>query len=642
MQEFRKFVKGPVGIVLLVLFTIPFVITGFYGYFQPDPRAANTVAEVNGVPIFRQQLSEQVNNMRERVRQQSPQLDPRLIDGLINQGMVLQGLVNNELINQAAQDSGLLVSDEQAARLVKNVPEFQDETGRFSADAMERFLRGRGMNPAGFIGNIQKDMLMNQYRAGYVITAFALPGELETQRRLAEQTRDVRYAVLRLADVQQSVELTDDEVSQWYTDNAAQFMEPEKLRLAYVTLSPDDYMGAVEVTDEQVRAEYETRRQALAMVADQSQRRRASHILIKQEDRTAQEVDQLVADLQTRLDAGENFAELAAEFSEDIATANDGGRLGLLAPGDLPEALDQVIFALEEGDVSGPVVSDAGTHLLQLTAIEERELPGFEEMEAGIRADMVRREAEALMAEDTHQLETLLFEHPDLVQPAAEIGLEVQRTDWFPAGSPTGLAAAPAVRDALMSAAVQDGQNSDLIELGDGRFMAVRIDERQPPAQLPLEQVKAQVESAMKRERALARLDDLASEARADEGAAVEALALAWGTDLEQAEGISRADTQPDANVVQLAFAIPRSAAGDQGQVRIERLGTGDLVALQLLSVQDGGEVELPEKDEARALAELGSVEGQRTFRQVLSGLSEAGEVDINEAALDSGPSEAL
>lgn len=637
MQEFRKFVKGPVGIALLVLFSIPFVATGFYGYFQGDSAGGQAVAEVNGVSIPRQKLQQTVTNLRERMRQQSPQLDPALLDSFINPAMVLQGMVNEELISQDAAELSMLYSTEQAAMQVRDVPEFQDETGRFSAEVMERFLRGRGMTPALLLQDIQHNALINQYRAAYHITGFSLPTELAEQRRLAEQERDFAYIELSLDRLTADQSVTQEQIQEWYEANLSEFMEPEKIKVEYVVASPSDYLDQIEVTDEQIRAEYQTRLQAFEMVAQQSQRRRAAHILIKQEGRTGQEVDQMIADIQARLDAGESFTDVARDVSEDLATSRDGGALGLLAPGDLPDSLDEVVFALEEGAVSGPVVSDAGTHLLRLDAIESRELPAFEELEASIRNDIVQQEAQVLLSEDTLNLEDLLFEHPDLEQPAEQTGLTVEATDWFALGAPTGIAALPEVREALASPSVQDGQNSELLETSDGRFVAVRIAERQPPAQQPLEQVRAEVEQALKRSQALALIDDRAEEARGliETGEAdLEALAASWSVSVENLEGIGRRAQVGSAELIDAAFSVARAAVNAGASPEILRLANGDLALLQVTAVRDGGQAPLTSSEESLALAELGSVEGQRTFREVLNALREVAELEVYEDRL--------
>lgn len=636
MQSFRKFVRGPVGITLLVIFTVPFVITGFYGYFQGDALSANMVAEVNGTPIYRNTLNQRVAQMRERVRQQSPGVDDALLSSLINPGMVLQGLVNNELILSASQQGGLHVSDAQAVIALKDAPEFADENGKFSANQMELFLRARGMTPAGFIANVQTDMVMNQYRAGFQDTSFGLPYEVEEQRRLAEQSRTVTFAIKRLAALLAEQAVSDEEIQAYYDSNAADFQEPEQVKLAYLAVQPADFLDSIEVTDEEVRAEYDARRQAMLAVAEQSQSRDLSHILIKTADVDPADVDRRVADIQARLDAGEDFAALAAEVSEDTSTAAQGGQLGTLRRGDLPESLDQAAFALGEAEVSAPVSSDAGVHLLRVNAIQTREVPAFEALADSIRAELKQNHARARVDELATELETLAFEHPDLAQPAESLALSVQQTGFFPLSQPAGFAARPAIVAALQEPEVQDGRNSGLIELADGGYAVVRIAERQPAYTKPLEDVSHRVKATLQREKALAQLADLSEAALValeDSNVSLESLASEWQVETEEAASVTRRDTAPNAEIIRLAFQVPRKDVDGQ-RVQVQRLANGDLALLRVDRIADGGAKKLDPMAQSLAAAELGDADGQRNLRQVLSTLRDSAEIDINEDKL--------
>lgn len=192
MQEFRRLVKGPIGKVLLAAIVIAFTASGFYGYFTGDGRG-DAVAEVNGTSIYRQALQGQVQRYRAAMREQRPELDPKILEQFISPSMVLQGMVNNALLLDHAQNADMAVSDKQAAAQIRQSEYFQGRDGRFSREAFERAVRGAGMNPSNYMKNLRQDMLRNQVRSAYQDTAFALPYELAEQRRLGEQTRDIRY-----------------------------------------------------------------------------------------------------------------------------------------------------------------------------------------------------------------------------------------------------------------------------------------------------------------------------------------------------------------------------------------------------------------------------------------------------------------
>ena len=641
MQSFRKFIRGPVGMVLLVLFIVPFIITGFYGYFESSG-SADVVAEVEGSSISSRQVNERVQQMRQQVRQQSPDVDPRLLDSFINPEMVLEGLIANELIALEARRADLAVSEEMAARMVYDVPQFRDENGQFSADMFERFVRSQGMTQRSFISNLRRELVLNQARSGIEDTDFALPAEVSEQRRLAEQRRDIRFLRKAVAEVAASHTVTEQEVSDWYAANQSSFMRPEALRLQYLVVDPAQPDDSIEVTDEQIDAEYEVRRAAMEQVAARAERRRAAHLQVSiNDDRSEAQAQQRIASLQDRLNMGEDFAALAKEASDDISTAASGGDLGPVGRGDLPESMEQALFALAEGEVSQPVRTDSGYHLVKLLSVQTRELPAMEDSRDDIVRDLRRRAAELKTVETTDRLEELAFEHSDLQTPAAELGLTIQTSDWLTLAAPTGLLAEAAVREAVVSPALRDqGLNSDLIQLADGRSLVVRIDEIKAAEPMPIAEVSEQIRAAIQREKALADIDALAEAGRkaVSEGADLSVLADLLGAEVRDQQDLARTDASPSAEVVRAAFRAARPTQ-DDASVEVMRLANGDLVAMTVVAVRDGG-VELDDTQQAMVLAELGAVEGSRSLRQALALLRETSSVEIfrnrlNPAALD-------
>ena len=379
MQSFRNFIRGPMGMVLLVLIVVPFIITPFYGYIKADSSRADVVAEVDGTTLYGRALNERVQQMRQQVQQQSPGVDPALLESFISPAMVLQGLINNELLAVEARQADLTVSEEQAARLVVDIPEFRDESGQFSAEQFERFVRARGMNQRSFIRSLRQDLLLNQVRSGFQDTDFALPAEVAEQRRLAEQKRDIRYVRKTVAELSAGYDVSADEIESFYAANQNNFMKPESLRLQYLQVDPAAFYSQVEVSEEDIQAEYAARRAAMEQVAARAERRRAAHVLVTIDDSKSEaEAQQRISTLQDRLAMGEDFAALAKEASEDASTASAGGDLGLVGRGDLPEAMEQALFALAEGEVSAPIRTESGFHLVKLLGVQSRELPPME------------------------------------------------------------------------------------------------------------------------------------------------------------------------------------------------------------------------------------------------------------------------
>jgi peptidyl-prolyl cis-trans isomerase D len=354
------------------------------------------------------------------------------------------------------------------------------------------------------------------------------------------------------------------------------------------------------------------------------------------DDRSQAQAEQRIASLQDRLNMGEDFAALAEEASDDASTASAGGELGPIGRGDLPESMEQALFALSEGEVSAPVRTESGYHLVKLLSVQTRELPNMSDSRDDIVRDLRRRAAEMKTIEMADQLEELAFQHSDLQTPAETLGLSVQTSDWLSLANPTGLLTEAAVREAVTSPALRDqGLNSDLIQLADGRALVVRIADTQPAEPMPLAEVSSRIRSAIQREKALADIDALTEESRQalTSGADINALAALMGAAVREQDDLMRTDATPSAEVVAAAFRAARPSEGS-ASTEVIRLANGDLVALSVVAVRDGG-TELDEAEQRTALAELASVEGARSLRQTLMLLRDTASVDVYQKRLN-------
>lgn len=643
MQEFRRFLRGPAGKILLALIIVPFIISGFYGYFTGGS-GGDVVAEVEGASIHRQALANRVQQQRHRARQmlreQYPGADESMVDAMVRPPQVLDGMINDVLLKQAAREAGMHFSEVQAMRGLMALPDFQEE-GAFSEDLFVRTVRATGQSPQRFISGFAEEVLKRQLIAGYQLTDFALPGELAEIRRLSEQRRDIRYLRMRLADLQADEDVDDAAVREYYEQHAERFIRPEQLRIQWLALAPSDFAERVEITDEDVQREYQARREVFESGAGGGEQRWASHLLLDTEERTREEALDMAESLRERLQSGEDFDELVEEYSDDAATRGFGGELGVIGAGDLPEPMEQALFDMDtEGQISAPVETDAGIHLIRLDKLESRDFPSLEELRAEIRSELARARADSLLAEAAIELEELAFEHSNLDTPADALDLEVQSSDWFALSDPIPLADHPSVREALASDAVRErGFNSELLELPDGRYVVVRVAERKPPEPIALEEVRDTIEQQIRRERAQTRLAALAEEAReaVAQGASLTELAEKWDLEVREAQDMARGAADPDRDLVSRAFDLPRPGETGEPAVEVLMLAGGDLVAMTLEAVRDGEMADLSDSQQREALQELASLKGDASFRSVMAWLRESRDIETWPERIDSG-----
>ena len=642
MDKFRTFLRGPWGKVVLAAIILPFVISGFYGYFTGGA-AEQTVAEVEGTSIHRDVVNQRVQQIRQQIRQQSPDVDQEMLERFITAEQVLEGMINNALITAAARDAGMRVSETQAAREIRQVPQFQQD-GRFSEQLFERAVRASGQTPRRFLSELRDEMLVEQYQQGFQQTDFALPGELREHRRLSEQRRDIELVRVALDERADRFEVSEEDIEDYYERHAGDFVRPEKFRMAWLEISPELFRERVEISEEDLRAEYETRREMRGAEPDAAVRE-AAHLMLSLEEHGEEEARELARSLRERMEEGEDFEELVREYSDDAATARRGGSLGRIGRDVLPEALEEALFALEDGEISEPVASDDGIHLLRAGAMErkeeESEFPSFEEMREELRQDLVEAAAEAELSDAVIRLEELAFEHPDLQRPAEVLDVPVEETDWFSLDDPKGPAREQRVRETFTSDEVLErGYNSDLIELGDDRYMVVRKLDRRDPEPMALEEVRDEIRERLRRERAREELEELAEKARkaVDEGRALADIASDWGVETQRYDDLGRQDSAPHPALVERVFRMPRP--GEDDEVEVFRLPNGDLVALAVREVRDGDVEGLEGQALMQAAAEFSRQSGQRSFEQVARHLRETGRVRVHSQRLERDPRE--
>jgi len=643
MQEFRRFVRGPVGKVLLAAIILPFVISGFYGYFVGG-NTGDVVAEVEDTKITRGVVNQRVERVRNMLREQSPNMNPELLDSFVRPEMVLDGIVNEQLILSAAGKSNMVFSEKQVAADIYKVPLFQEE-GTFSEQRFDRELRARGMNPQSYVQGLRQDMIKEQFRAGFMQTDFSLPSELNEQRRLGEQSRDIRYAQLDIDSLRNRFTVSDEEVQTFYDVNQGEFMRPEEFKVSYVELSAQEYADQVSVTDEEVKAEYDVRKSIMEEAGGGDAPRQVSHILIElNDDRDLEQAKARAREAAKAIAGGASFADTAAQYSDDTGSAQSGGDLGVVSKGALPEEMEATITDLSPDTVSAPVVTDAGVHLIKVTQqATATELPTLANLSGQIRVDLTKARAEALLNEDVARLEELLYEHADLQSPAEQVGTSVKTTDWIDLTAAEEPLSLPQVQQALNSDQVrQQGHNSDLLEIDATHYIAVRIAEDKPAEPMPLEEVSFAIRERLKGERAMDQVQQLVEKAETSikEGADLESVAALFEVEIEEQEGLQRGGAEPAMEVVNAAFSAPRFSEGEGSPVAVTRLGNGSVVAHQVIRVADGNAEPLSDAQQQAALVELGNVEGQRNFRQVVALLREEGDVELHPSRLSGNQGE--
>ncbi|MFP6831924.1 MAG: SurA N-terminal domain-containing protein [Pseudomonas sp.] len=606
LQNIRDNSQGWIAKTIIGVIVALMALTGFDAIFQATTHK-NEAAKVNGDEISQNELSQAVDMQRRQLMQQlGKDFDASLLDEKMLRESALKGLIDRKLLLQGAEQAKFAFSEGALDQVILQTPEFQVD-GKFSSERFDQVIRQLGYSRMQFRQMLAQEMLIGQLRAGVAGSGFVTDAEVLAFARLEKQTRD--FATLNVKADPAAVKLTDDEVKAYYDEHAKEFMTPDQVIIDYVELKKSSFFDQVAVKDEDLQAAYQKE------IANLSEQRRAAHILIEVNDKTTEaQAKAKIDEVQARLAKGEKFEALAKEFSQDPGSANNGGDLGYAGPGVYDPAFEKALYSLSKDQVSEPIRTDFGYHLIKLLGVEAPEVPTLASLKDKLTRELKAAQVEQRFVEATKQLEDSAFEASDLAQPAADLKLTVHTSKPFGREGGEGVAANRAVVTAAFSTEVIDeGANSTAIELDPETVIVLRSKEHLKPAQLPLESVNAAIRTQLTKEHASAAAKTKAEKLIADlrDGKAPLDKAVD-GQNWKTTEAATRGQEGVDPAVLQALFRMPKPAAKDKPTFTSVTLADGSLMIVRLNGVNEAAAPTDEEKAQYRRF--LASREGQQDF----------------------------
>ncbi len=587
LQNIRDRLSGPIVWFIVGIIVIPFAFFGIDTFRGGggDP----TIAKVGDQKIKESQFRAGYEQRLQQLRQLMGEgFREDLIDQNKFRQTVLNDMVQESLLRQHVRKAGYRASDAMVFESLKAIPAFQDN-GKFSTEAYTSRLATQGYTPARFEQQLRDALVVDQMREGILGSAFAAPADAAQTYRLDEQQRWLAYATFEVARYLPQVQVSDAQVQERYEQQKAQFLSPERLRVAYVELALDRLPPAPAPEAEVLKVIYEADKATRFSTVEE---RRARHILVNFGADKA-EAKKRIESLAGKIAQGADFASLASSQSDDPGSKAQGGDLGWVRRGQMLEKFEQALFALTTGEVSGPVETEFGWHLIKLEEVKQARTRPFEdaEVQAELLAAYRQRDAERRYEELSEKIGETAFESPTSLEPTAQAsGLQVQVSDWFNRTEGTGIAAQPPVREAAFSDDVlQSGENSRPIVVGENHIIVLRKQEHEPARQRPLEEVAAAIREQLKLEGARAKAASEAAEALGTmaSGRALEQVVTERKAVLKAPGLVKRGAADIDARIIEALFALPRPAAGDASRTTVA-LPSGDVAVVVSTAVQDG------------------------------------------------------
>ena len=571
-------------IVAVLVFALAFFGFGAFNVFAPgDP----TVASVNGDDITQGALLQETEREKRFLLVEggeSANLDP-----LGMQSRALERLITRSLLEQIVDDLDLTAAPSRVNAAVVADPGFQID-GQFNEDIYRRALSAMGFSPTEYMAALAKQMSSDQLQRAVADSVFATDWETRSFARLMGQKRDLAWLPFTVTHFSEGVAVDAAEVETYYDEHQTELMTEETVDAAYVELAWDQLLDdpSIEITEADLEREYAADKAA----AEADEQRRSAHILLRTGDeRTEAQAIALLEDISGRITAGESFAELAETYSEDPGSAQLGGDLGAVGRGIFDPDFEAALWALDVGELSPPVKSAFGYHLIRLDGIETVEFPPFSEQRATLEERLRRAAAEELFAERLRELDSLAFENNDSLGAVAEaFDLEVQKVEGVSRTVGDAVFADADIREALFAADVLlDGNNTAALEYGANRAVVARVDEHHAAALKALDEVRPEIEALLVERAAQARLAEAheAALVRVRAGDSVGAVADEYGLAWETLEASARTDPRAPPEVMEAAFTLSRPEEGGKS-VGVAVLGSGGKAIVTVTRVVEG------------------------------------------------------
>ena len=608
LDSFRSNMRGTALVIVIIIGAV-FVFSGTGSLFLSGPGSEVAVV-INDENVSTLRVQQVMASEKQRILRADQNLDPALLDDELLKPGIIRRIIANTALAQSAADQGFAISTRQVSELLIDSEGFQVD-GRFDQKTFEYAIRQQGYTSATFVDMVKQDILIQQFVQSINGTNFVTEAEIASLAKFTQQTRDYYYLTLPIQPIADAVSISEEQIGEYYEQTKAQYQTEVAVSVEAIELSPASLVGSLSVTEEQIQARFDQEAEG----ADLTDQLQAAHIFL------ADATDEKLQAIQARLDAGDNFAALAAEYSEDFVSAELGGDLGYTSGNTFPEEFEAALANLEQGQVSGPVQTDTGTHFIKLLDLQQQSFELASER-GRIERELLNEAATDLLVEKLEMLKELSFNSETLSEVATDLGLDLQITEPFSRQGGDGIAAYPVVIKAAFSSEVMEEQYaSEVMDLGDDRHVVIKLKEAFPARQRDLAEVRSAVVAALEASIARQRIAEQGAAllTKIEAGGSIETVAKAAGLDWQVAIGVKRISTSVNAEVRDNVFQMPIPTD------RPERSGfytvNGDYVLASLTHVTVGDISDLSASERSSLVAAVEVAIGSRDVQAYQSSL---------------------
>ncbi len=588
LENIRESSQGLTAKIILGFIILTFAVAGIGSYSNS---VDSSVADVNGEKISQDEFNQAYQAQRNRMAQQFGDMfetlsaDPGYMSNFRNG--VVDSLINQKLVDQNSEALAIRVADQRIKSTIRNMPEFQVD-GVFDNNRYLAMINQAGFyQSSDFRDYLRTEMTRRQITQALVTSEFSLPYQESIFTALQNQQRDIRFATINAEQFKATIELTDEEVNDYYLANQSRFENQEQVKVNYITLDVSDIAKTIALTDADVEAFYQNN---INQYSEEEQRRIA-HILIEIGDDEADAKARAEA-LLVKIKAGEDFATLAKENSADTFSGENGGDLDWIDAGVMDAAFDEAAFALTGiGSVSDVVKTEFGFHIIKLTDYKAEKVQSLEEVRQELVAKAKKEKAQDKFFELQQEIARLSFEFPDSLDDAANaIDATVKTSPWLSRGTNAApFDASNVVETAFSDIVINEQLNSDIVEVSDDLAIVMRLNTYQEASVKALTEVSGQIKAILIAQKASEKAQTVADELLVafKAGTDITEQLAKIGSTMEIKSSVARTGSGLDASLAREAFKLARPSEGVISATTVN-LSNGNLALLEVQAVKAG------------------------------------------------------
>ena len=491
MESFRKVIKGWLGKVLLILFLTPLALVGIEGYFSSG-KSKDAAKTVNGQEISNKEL----DNATKSYSQQYLSYvngDETLLNQSFIKEKALESLIARNLLLQQAEKLGISLSDAQIEQMIAQQPSLQ-ENGKFSEALYANYLKSVGLTSQALIENLRQDHALKMMTSTFMDYALVSKVDIQQIANLQTEQRTIHLASIKLDDYKQGIQVSQQEITDYYNKHKNQFRQVASVDVDFVVLSPSNLPAAnVQISDAELQQAY-----AKFVEAEKAKvQPQVKHILIAADSRSDAEAKKLADEVSAKIKAGMSFAEAAQKYSDDTASKGNGGVIAAYEKGFFGNAFDSAVAALKSGQISAPVKTQYGYHIISAEAPAVK-LPAFEMEKPRLITEVQKAKSANAFSDTVNNLNEMVVGSDALDTVAQEVkGVQVQSVKGLTLGMQHPVLSEANVKAKLFNEDVKNGDRnaSSNIQLANGDVVWVKVRDYHAAGEQSLAEANARVKA---------------------------------------------------------------------------------------------------------------------------------------------------